>query len=93
MSILNQFRIVSFIEGVSYLILLGFAMPMKYIYQNPVFVKFFGMVHGLVFILFIVFLFICYMKYRVRFHKSIKFFILSLIPFGFIWIDKELKNI
>ncbi|CAA6805666.1 MAG: Unknown protein [uncultured Campylobacterales bacterium] len=92
MNILSQFRIVSLIEGISYLILLGFAMPMKYIFDNEIFVKFFGMAHGVLFVLFIVLLGICFFYYKFSILKSIKIFIYSLIPFGFILIDRLVKK-
>ena len=47
-------RIVGFLEGWSFLLLLFIAMPMKYIWDNPLWVKYVGMGHGLLFILFIV---------------------------------------
>lgn len=43
------FRMLGWLEGLSFLILLLFAMPMKYIYEDPSYVKFFGMAHGILF--------------------------------------------
>lgn len=47
------FRIVSFLEGVSYLLLLFIATPVKYLYDNPEYVKLLGMPHGLLFMLYV----------------------------------------
>lgn len=54
---LSSFRIVSFIEGLSYLVLLFIAMPIKYIGENPYPVKIVGMTHGVLFIVFAIALF------------------------------------
>ncbi len=51
---LSAFRIVAFLEGVSYILLLFIATPIKYIYEDPQYVKLLGMPHGLLFIAYIV---------------------------------------
>ena len=52
---LKTLRILGNIEGVSYLLLLFVAMPMKYYFGMPMAVKIVGMAHGVLFILYIVF--------------------------------------
>ena len=47
------FRIVAFAEGVSYLLLLFIAVPIKYFLYNDLFVKLLGMPHGVFFIIYI----------------------------------------
>lgn len=88
----TNFRIVSILEGLSYLILLFIAMPIKYIGENPYPVKVVGMGHGILFILFCLFLFVAMKKYSWDKGLGIKYFILSLIPFCFILIEKSLKT-
>lgn len=89
----SRFRLVSFIEGLSYLILVFIAMPIKYIGENPYPVKIVGMTHGVLFILFMLVLFLA--KYRYKWHTGLTFqlFVYSLIPFGFIVIEKALKKL
>ena len=41
----TRFRLVSFIEGISYLILVFIAMPLKYLAGFAIAVKFAGMIH------------------------------------------------
>jgi len=41
------FRVVSFLEGTSYLLLLFVAVPIKYWMDDPQYVKLLGMPHGL----------------------------------------------
>ena len=49
---IKTLRFVGTLEGISFLLLLGVAMPIKYIWDNPVFVKYIGMGHGVLFLLF-----------------------------------------
>lgn len=89
---LNSFRMVSFIEGLSYLILLFIAMPIKYIGDNPYPVKVVGMTHGILFILFAIVLFLA--MNRLKWDKGFSFqlFVYSLIPFGAFYIEKKLNS-
>lgn len=91
-NIYQNFRIISIIEGISYLILLFIAMPIKYFIYNPYPVKIIGMIHGLLFIAFLIALYQFKKKYSYSFLNSFKLFIYSLLPFGFIAIDKKIKN-
>ena len=47
---LNNFRIISLIEGLSFLVLLFVAMPLKYYWGYPEAVSMVGMTHGLLFV-------------------------------------------
>ena len=49
---LGQFRVVSIAEGISYLILLFLAMPVKYLLGEPSLVSIFGSIHGFLFVVF-----------------------------------------
>lgn len=89
---LNRFRLISYIEGLSYLILVFIAMPIKYIGDNPYFVKVFGMAHGVLFILFVLFLFDAMRKEAWNKQFSSILFIYSLIPFGSFVIERKVKN-
>ena len=50
----SRFRLISFIEGISFLILVFIAMPLKYLAGIPLAVKIVGMAHGVLFILFFI---------------------------------------
>lgn len=88
---LKRFRLISFIEGMSYLILLFIAMPIKYLADNPYFVKIVGMGHGVLFIIFIILL--ADVSKRLSWNNifSLKMFIYSLLPFGMFLIEKDIK--
>ena len=83
----SRFRLISFIEGISYLLLLFIAMPLKYIFDYPIAVKIVGMAHGVLFILFFIALIMVANKYKWKF-LTFQLFVYSLIPFGFILIEK-----
>ena len=51
-TLIGKFRLTGIVEGTSYLLLLGVAMPLKYIWHMPIYVKVVGMTHGILFILY-----------------------------------------
>lgn len=78
------------IEGWSFLILLFIAMPLKYFCNLPFYVKVFGMVHGILFVIFIVFIFLCVNEKILNVKNGFYAFLLSLLPFGTFFL-KNLK--
>jgi integral membrane protein len=52
MSLLRLFRFVGTLESISYLLLLGVAMPLKYLWHMPIYVRWTGSIHGALFVLF-----------------------------------------
>ncbi|PQJ79467.1 DUF3817 domain-containing protein [Polaribacter porphyrae] len=83
------FRIVSFLEGVSYLLLLFIATPIKYLQDNPEYVKLLGMPHGILFMLYIVFAIV--LKKEMKWDNKTFGIILAcaVIPFGTFYVDKK----
>ena len=51
---LNVFRLVAFFEGVSYILLLFIATPIKYFKDDPQYVKMLGMPHGILFMVYVI---------------------------------------
>lgn len=89
---LNWFRKVAFAEGVSFLVLLGIAMPLKYLANMPKAVSVVGMIHGILFVAFIILAWETMGALNRKFGWFIKAFIASIIPFGTFVLDKELKK-
>ncbi len=87
-----RFRLVSILEGISYILLLFIAMPIKYLADNPLPVKIIGMGHGVLFIVFMVLLYESMNKHNWGNGFSMKLFIASLLPFGTFFMDKKLKT-
>ena len=50
---LGRLRVIGWWEGVSFLVLLGVAMPLKYFADAPQAVRIVGMAHGVLFILYV----------------------------------------
>jgi integral membrane protein len=83
------FRIVSLLEGVSYLLLLFIATPIKYLQGDATYVKLLGMPHGLLFMLYIV-LAIVIQKQMNWNNKTLGIVLIcSIIPFGTFYVDKK----
>ena len=90
---INFFRIISFLEGISYLLLLFIAVPLKYFNGQEYLVKILGMPHGILFILYIFISIILKNKMNWSITRTIEIMIGSIIPFGTFYIDyKYLKS-
>ncbi len=89
---MNFFAKVAFWEGVSYLVLLFVAMPLKYQFDKPETVRIVGMAHGVLFVLFCVVLTGLLSKKKLKFSFSAFAFVMSLVPFGTFYLDKKLKE-
>ncbi|WP_350287043.1 DUF3817 domain-containing protein [uncultured Croceitalea sp.] len=86
---LKLFRATAILEGISYLLIFGLTMPLKYWADLGQPNKIVGMAHGILFILFVVLAgFICWeRKWGIK--RFIIFFIASLLPFGTFYMDKK----
>ena len=86
---INIYRLTAFLEGVSYILLLFIAVPIKYLLNEALYVKILGMPHGILFILYIIFSIIAKIKYNWNLRKFLVISIASLVPFGTFYIDKK----
>ena len=89
----NTFRIIAFLEGLSYILLLFVAVPIKYSLGDPAYVKLLGMPHGLLFVAYII------LAYLIKENENwvIKdlgiVLLASILPFGTFYLDwKYLKK-
>ena len=89
---IDTFRKVAFLEGVSYIILLAIAMPLKYFLDSPGAVKVVGWAHGVLFMAYAVLLLICWVKYKWDFTRVVFFFIASLLPFVPFYVERSLRK-
>lgn len=88
-SFLNIFRIVAFLEGVSYILLLFIATPIKYFMGNPEYVKLLGMPHGLLFMAYVIIAFMIKSDFNWSRKEFITVLIASVIPFGTFYVDRK----
>lgn len=95
-SFLNIFRITALLEGVSYILLLFIATPVKYLLNDPQYVKLLGMPHGLLFIGYLIMAFMLKSELNWNNKQFTAVLVASILPFGTFYIDrkylKPLKN-
>ncbi len=89
---INWFRRIAVAEGVSFLVLLLIAMPLKYFADLPQAVKVVGWLHG---VLFVAFLALAY-EAKVVLDKNlgwlVKAVVASVLPFGTFVLDRQLRQ-
>lgn len=85
---LGRFRFIAFVEGCSFL-LIGLTMILKYRYDMPGPNYVVGMVHGVLFIIYVLLLLQVTYLYKWSFWKLSLGFLASLIPFGTFYADKK----
>jgi len=86
-------RVISYLEGISYILLLFIAVPIKYYANDPSLVKLLGMPHGLLFVAYVILSLVSSKKYRWNSKKTLVVLISSVIPFGTFYVDyKYLKT-
>jgi integral membrane protein len=87
-NIIKCFLLIGKIERYSYLILLFIAMPLKYFYDVPEYVRPIGTIHGALFVAFMVALGLMFFKVKLPFKNAVYAFLLSLVPFGTFFLRK-----
>ena len=88
----GRLRTIGMIEGVSFLVLLGIAMPLKHFADLPEAVRIVGWVHGILFIGFLVALILARdaMQWSLRWTALV--LLAALLPFGPFVIDGRLRK-
>jgi integral membrane protein len=89
---IGRLRIISITEAISYLILLGIAMPLKYIWGDPTSVRIVGMIHGVLFCIFCAALLNAKLSQKWKLLPPFWIFMASLVPFAPIWVEIWLKK-
>jgi integral membrane protein len=89
---IGRLRVIAFIEGISYLVLLCVAMPLKYFAGLPLPVKIAGWIHGLLFVLYLMSVAEVTVKRRWSVGKIFVALVASLIPFGTFALDARLRR-
>lgn len=85
----KSFRLISTLEAISFLVLLGIAMPLKYVWDMPEMVRYVGMAHGVLFVL--------YVGGAIYMFKKLKWRVLdlfivvgcSVVPFGPFYVERR----
>ncbi|MAH20620.1 MAG: hypothetical protein CMB96_04155 [Flavobacteriaceae bacterium] len=92
MNKISIFRIIAFLEGLSYISLLFVAVPIKYISNDPGYVKMLGMPHGLLFIAYIILALVLVFYNNWVKRNLLGVLVASVIPFGTFVVDYKLKK-
>ena len=85
----KAFRIISTLEAISFLVLLGVAMPLKYIWDMPQMVKTVGSLHGLLFVLYVLGAVYMWIKLEWSFKILVIVVLCSVLPFGPFYVEKK----
>jgi integral membrane protein len=88
----GRVRICGAFEGVSFVLLMGVAMPLKYLAGMPTAVKWPGWIHGVLFMVYCLAILMALVNGRLSFGKSVLAFVASLLPFGPFLIDRVLAK-
>ena len=84
-----SFRIIAFLEGVSYILLMTFGLYFKYRLNDDSYVKLLGMPHGILFMLYILFAFFLRKQEQWSFINFGIILLASLIPLGTFYVDRK----
>lgn len=85
---LPNFRIFSYVEAASFLVLLLVAMPLKYFADLPVAVSVAGAAHGWIFVAYLVFVGFAARKFSWRPLVVLGAVVASVLPFGPLVFDR-----
>jgi integral membrane protein len=79
---LSRLRLVGLLEGISFLVLLGIAMPLKYLAGQPHAVRYVGMAHGILFLLYLLALVPVALDYKWKWNRVGLAVLASVLPTG-----------
>ena len=86
---MKLFRIIALLEGLSYILLLFVAVPVKYSLGDPTYVKLLGMPHGMLFVAYLGFAFYFKQEHNWRMKTLAIVLLASVLPFGTFYVDNK----
>ncbi len=90
---IGRLRLLGILEGMSFLILIFIAMPLKYFFASPFLVKVVGQLHGVLFLGFVFFTLYVAIEKKWKFSSiTWKILLASIIPFGTFYVDKSILS-
>lgn len=89
---LRALRLVGFLEGLSSVGLFFIAMPLKYLANKPEAVREIGMIHGILFLIYVVLALAAIARYRWAFPRVLALAVASLIPCGPFFVDHRIPR-
>ena len=88
----SRLRLLGFAEGLSFIVLMFIAMPLKYLLGQPEAVRVVGWIHGGLFILYVAAVVLVAAIQRWRLGRTVLALAISVIPFGPFLFDKTLQR-
>ncbi len=90
---IGRLRVIAILEGISLLVLVFIAVPMKYYFGNPAGSKIVGPVHGALFLLFVFNTLSVGIEQHWKFSTTTwKVLLACIIPFGTFYIDNKILS-
>ena len=89
---IGRLRIVAFMEGCSLLALVFIAMPVKYLLGIPEATQAIGLIHGILFVIFIVATVAMSILYKWTVSRVLMIMASSVLPFGTFYVDKKILS-
>jgi integral membrane protein len=86
----GRLRFIGWWEGVSFLVLLGIAMPLKYLAGEPGAVRVVGMAHGLLFVLYVLAAIHAALEYNWSWKRTSLVLLASVVPAGPFIVDAKI---
>ena len=83
------FRLITLLEGLSYILLLFIAVPLKYGAGDDFLFILLGMPHGILFMLYLVLAFYLKDSYKWKWQQTAIVFLASIVPFGTFYVDRK----
>jgi integral membrane protein len=90
-SAIDDLRRVGKLEAISFLVLLGVGMPLKYLAGIPLAVKICGWAHGMLFVWLVISLWLAKREAGLSLRQVLTVFVAALLPFGPFLIDRRLE--
>jgi integral membrane protein len=88
----GRLRVIAFLEGCSLLLLVFIAMPIKYLLKVPEATQAIGMIHGVLFLLFIGATVVISILQKWTFNRIFMVMFSSILPFGTFYVDKKILS-
>lgn len=92
-SLIGWLRLIGLVEGTSFLLLLFVAMPLKHLAGKPMAVRVVGMIHGILFLAYLVMLIRVWAKHDWPLKRAAGFGCAGLLPFGPFVADRRLREL
>lgn len=93
MWIITVLRIVGLLEGISFLVLLLIAMPLKYLASMPFAVSIVGGMHGFLFVAYVGLAVLATIVFRWPIGRLALAVMASVVPAGTFWFDRKLQSL